>query len=107
MAIRPCYLEGQEITGAMRAVAIDWLMQVQKEFKLRQETVFMAVNLIDCFLQVSSLQKSSVWDVSLLMHFFSLHDSLNPVFLFCKEHTCSQEVLSACVCDRNADCFQV
>lgn len=51
MAIRPCYLEVQEITGSMRAVAIDWLMQVQREFKLRQETMFMTVNLIDSFLQ--------------------------------------------------------
>ncbi|KAA0714796.1 G2/mitotic-specific cyclin-B1 [Triplophysa tibetana] len=57
MAIRPCYLEGQEITGAMRAVAIDWLMQVQGEFKLRQETMFMTVNLIDSFLQKTAVPK--------------------------------------------------
>ncbi|XP_056622308.1 G2/mitotic-specific cyclin-B1-like isoform X2 [Triplophysa dalaica] len=57
MAIRPCYLEGQEITGAMRAVAIDWLMQVQGEFKLRQETMFMTVNLIDSFLQNTAVPK--------------------------------------------------
>lgn len=54
MAIRPCYLEGQEITGSMRAYSIDWLMEVQREFKLRQETMFMTINLIDSFLQVSS-----------------------------------------------------
>ncbi|XP_052007886.1 G2/mitotic-specific cyclin-B1-like [Xyrauchen texanus] len=57
MAIRPCYLEGQEVSGVMRAVAIDWLMQVQREFKLRQETLFMTVNIIDSFLQNNPLPK--------------------------------------------------
>ncbi|RXN36361.1 G2 mitotic-specific cyclin-B1-like protein [Labeo rohita] len=51
MAIRPRYLEGQEVSGDMRAVAIDWLMQVQREFKLRQETLFMTVSITDGFLQ--------------------------------------------------------
>lgn len=52
MAIKPHYLEGQEVSGVMRAVAIDWLMQVQREFNLRQETFFMSVGIIDRFLQV-------------------------------------------------------
>ncbi|XP_016114318.1 G2/mitotic-specific cyclin-B1-like [Sinocyclocheilus grahami] len=52
MAIRPCYLEGQEVSGDMRAVTIDWLMQVQREFKLRQETLLMTVSIIDSFLQI-------------------------------------------------------
>lgn len=56
MAIKTHYLEGQEVSGAMRAVAIDWLMQVQREFKLRQETFFMSVGIIDRFLQVCDPQ---------------------------------------------------
>lgn len=59
MAIRPRYLEGQEVSGDMRAVAIDWLMQVQREFKLRQETLFMTVSITDGFLQVCDLQITS------------------------------------------------
>ncbi|XP_048025299.1 G2/mitotic-specific cyclin-B1-like isoform X2 [Megalobrama amblycephala] len=57
MAIKPHYLEGQEVSGAMRAVAIDWLMQVQREFKLRQETFFMSVGIIDRFLQNNPVPK--------------------------------------------------
>ncbi|XP_073706228.1 G2/mitotic-specific cyclin-B1-like [Garra rufa] len=57
MAIRPRYLEGQEVSGNMRAVAIDWLMQVQREFKLRQETLFMTVSIADCFLQNNPVPK--------------------------------------------------
>ncbi|XP_043089503.1 G2/mitotic-specific cyclin-B1-like [Puntigrus tetrazona] len=51
MAIRPCHLEGQEVSGGMRAVSIDWVMQVQREFRLSQETLFMTVGIIDRFLQ--------------------------------------------------------
>uniref|UniRef100_A0A671K3C9 G2/mitotic-specific cyclin-B1-like n=1 Tax=Sinocyclocheilus anshuiensis TaxID=1608454 RepID=A0A671K3C9_9TELE len=57
MAIRPCYLEGQEVSGDMRAVTIDWLMQVQREFKLRQETLLMTVSIIDSFLQSNPVPK--------------------------------------------------
>uniref|UniRef100_A0A672LTA8 G2/mitotic-specific cyclin-B1-like n=1 Tax=Sinocyclocheilus grahami TaxID=75366 RepID=A0A672LTA8_SINGR len=57
MAIRPCYLEGQEVSGDMRAVTIDWLMQVQREFKLRQETLLMTVSIIDSFLQNNPVPK--------------------------------------------------
>lgn len=57
MAIKPHYLEGQEVSGSMRAVAIDWLMQVQREFKLRQETFFMSVGIIDRFLQNNPVPK--------------------------------------------------
>lgn len=59
MAVRPRYLEGQEVSGDMRAVTIDWLMQVQREFKLRQETLFMTVSIIDSFLQVCDAQVTS------------------------------------------------
>lgn len=37
----------------MRAILIDWLVQVHMRFKLLQETMFMAVSILDRFLQVS------------------------------------------------------
>lgn len=51
--VRPKYLAGQEINGNMRAILIDWLVQVQIKFRLQQETLYMAVAIIDRFLQVS------------------------------------------------------
>ncbi|KAG9341905.1 hypothetical protein JZ751_018222 [Albula glossodonta] len=51
-AIRPHYLEGQEVTGSMRAILIDWLVKVQVHFNLLQETLFMATAILDRFLQV-------------------------------------------------------
>lgn len=52
-SVKPNYLEGQEITGNMRAILIDWLVQVGLKFRLLQETMYMTVGIIDRFLQVS------------------------------------------------------
>ena len=37
----------------MRAVLVDWLVEVHSQFKLLQETLYMTVYVIDKFLQVS------------------------------------------------------
>ena len=36
----------------MRAVLVDWLIEVHTQFKLLQETLYMTVYIIDKFLQV-------------------------------------------------------
>lgn len=52
--VKPAYLQGQEVTGNMRAILIDWLVQVSLKFRLLQETMYMTVGIIDRFLQVSN-----------------------------------------------------
>ena len=42
----------QDITIKMRAILIDWLVDVHQKFKLRPETLHLTVNIIDRFLQV-------------------------------------------------------
>ncbi|XP_037794731.1 G2/mitotic-specific cyclin-B-like [Penaeus monodon] len=49
--VKPRYLEGQVITGKMRAILIDWLVQVHLRFTLLQETLYLTVAIIDRFLQ--------------------------------------------------------
>merc|ERR1711936_1467128 len=51
-AVRSDFLSGCPITEKMRAVLIDWLVEVQMQFKLLQETLFLTVNTIDRFLAV-------------------------------------------------------
>uniref|UniRef100_A0A8C5U9J1 Cyclin B1 n=1 Tax=Malurus cyaneus samueli TaxID=2593467 RepID=A0A8C5U9J1_9PASS len=51
--VRYQYLAGQEISGDMRAVLVDWLVQTHMFFKFQQETLFLTVSIIDRFLQVS------------------------------------------------------
>uniref|UniRef100_A0A8C9B199 G2/mitotic-specific cyclin-B1 n=1 Tax=Phocoena sinus TaxID=42100 RepID=A0A8C9B199_PHOSS len=50
-AVRPKYLLGHEVTGNMRAILIDWLVQVQMKFRLLQEIMYMTVSIIDRFMQ--------------------------------------------------------
>jgi cyclin B len=39
-----------DINGKMRAILIDWLVEVHMKYKLRPETLFLTVNLIDRYL---------------------------------------------------------
>jgi len=50
--VAPKFLEGQVITGKMRAILIDWLIQVHVRFNLLQETLYLTVAIIDRYLQV-------------------------------------------------------
>ncbi|XP_027737359.1 G2/mitotic-specific cyclin-B2 [Empidonax traillii] len=50
-SVRPHYLDGRIINGRMRAILVDWLIQVHSRFHLLQETLYMCVALIDRFLQ--------------------------------------------------------
>ncbi|XP_019583600.1 G2/mitotic-specific cyclin-B1 [Rhinolophus sinicus] len=56
-AVRPKYLLGREVTGNMRAILIDWLVQVQMKFRLLQETMYMTVSIIDRFMQNNCVPK--------------------------------------------------
>jgi len=51
-SVRPEYLSGCPTSDKMRAVLVDWLVEVQIQFKLLQETLFLTVNTIDRFLAV-------------------------------------------------------
>lgn len=54
MPIRENHLQGQpEINGRMRAILVDWLVQVHQKFRLLQETLFLAIAILDRYLQVS------------------------------------------------------
>ena len=65
-AVKPKYLMGREVTGNMRAIIIDWLVQVQIKFRLLQETMYMTVSIIDRFMQVSVIQQLRVLPLRVL-----------------------------------------
>ncbi|XP_043314532.1 G2/mitotic-specific cyclin-B1-like [Cervus canadensis] len=56
-AVKPKYLMGREVTGNMRAILIDWLVQVQTKFRLLQETMYMTVSITDRFMQDNCVPK--------------------------------------------------
>ncbi|KAM6289387.1 G2/mitotic-specific cyclin-B1-like [Aegotheles albertisi] len=55
--VRPRYLASQEVNGNMRAIVIEWLVEIQVEFRLRQETLYLAVAILDRYLQDNSVPK--------------------------------------------------
>jgi len=50
----------REINPQMRGILIDWLVEVAEEYKLRPETLFIAVNYIDRFLAKSPVQRGKL-----------------------------------------------
>lgn len=53
-SINPHFLDGRDINGRMRAILVDWLVQVHSKFRLLQETLYMCIAIMDRFLQVSA-----------------------------------------------------
>ncbi|CAI8032758.1 G2/mitotic-specific cyclin-B, partial [Geodia barretti] len=59
--VDPAYLSTQsQINSKMRAILIDWLIQVHLRFTLLQETLYLTVSIIDRYLQVEPCDKSDL-----------------------------------------------
>ncbi|KAJ8391595.1 hypothetical protein AAFF_G00087360 [Aldrovandia affinis] len=56
-SIRPRYMQGYEINGRMRALLVDWLIQVHSRFQLLQETLYMSIAVLDRYLQVQAVSR--------------------------------------------------
>ncbi|XP_040907006.1 cyclin-A1 isoform X2 [Toxotes jaculatrix] len=60
MKFRPmpdCLEKHPEITSGMRVILVDWLVEVVQEYKLRSETLHLAVNYLDRFLSRTAYVK--------------------------------------------------
>ncbi|KAI1887295.1 hypothetical protein AGOR_G00188820 [Albula goreensis] len=55
------YMKKQpDITNSMRAILVDWLVEVGEEYKLQNETLYLAVNYIDRFLSAMSVLRGKL-----------------------------------------------
>ncbi|CAN9514594.1 unnamed protein product [Ophioblennius macclurei] len=55
------YMKKQpDITNSMRAILVDWLVEVGEEYKLHNETLYLAVNYIDRFLSSMSVLRGKL-----------------------------------------------
>ena len=52
--------EQTDINDKMRAILIDWLVEVHLKFKLMSETLFLTTNLIDRFLTKESVSRKNL-----------------------------------------------
>lgn len=48
------------MTENVRAVLVDWILNIHMKFKLLPETLYITINLIDRFLSVHSLAKEDI-----------------------------------------------
>lgn len=47
----PMYMDNQpSLTLNMRSILVDWLVEVQENFELNHETLYLAVKLVDTYL---------------------------------------------------------
>lgn len=58
--IRQHYMNGTPLNGRMRAILVDWLVQVHLRFKLLQETLFLTVSILDRFLQTTNVPRNKL-----------------------------------------------
>ncbi|KAJ9509075.1 A-type cyclin [Haematococcus lacustris] len=60
--INPAYLEHSQtdVNSKMRAILIDWLVEVAEEYKLCADTLYLTVNYIDRFLSLYPVQRSQL-----------------------------------------------
>lgn len=49
-----------ELTCDMRAVLVDWLVEVQESFELNHETLYSAVRLVDLYLSQTTVSKENL-----------------------------------------------
>ncbi|XP_076892873.1 G2/mitotic-specific cyclin-2-like [Bidens hawaiensis] len=49
-----------DITGRMRAILVDWLIEVHYKFELMEETLYLTVNLIDRFLESQTVSRKQL-----------------------------------------------
>ncbi|GFW47337.1 hypothetical protein TNCV_335081 [Trichonephila clavipes] len=55
------YLDKQkEMTKSMRAILVDWMVEVQESFELNHETLYLAVKLVDIYLMHNFVAKSKL-----------------------------------------------
>ena len=47
-----------DVTPAMRAILVDWMVEVAQEYKLHSETLFQAVGLVDRYLSIIQVPRN-------------------------------------------------
>ena len=82
--VKPYLNQQPQVTPRMRAVLVDWLVEVQENFELNHETLYLAVKLVDTYMAIVpnvprdniqligsvALFLASKYDVRLLCFFF-------------------------------------
>lgn len=89
-AVPPDYMsDQQEITGRMRSILVDWLVEVHAAFKLQKVVLFSAVNLVDRYLMAKTVtkQRLQLVGVTALLIAAKFEDTQPPRISACTDIT--------------------
>jgi len=101
---RPDYMASQAgINGKMRAILLDWLVEVHMKYKLRRETLYLAVNLIDRYLAVQPVPRKNLQLVGVVCMFVAAKvEQINPPqvadFVYITDKTYTKEEVFSMEC---------
>lgn len=57
----PKYMESQpELSPSMRATLVDWMVEVQENFELNHETLYLGVKLVDRYLSLAPVTRAAL-----------------------------------------------
>ena len=79
--LNPLYIDTQnELTWTIHSILIDWTIQVHLDFHLLPETLFLAINIIDCFLSACtvSLAKLQLVGITCLFITSKVEEIMSP-----------------------------
>ena len=91
------YMDNQnQINNSMRRILIDWLIEVQNKFQLRDETLFTTVLIIDrfCTIRKISREKYQLLGITSMMIACKFEDIYFPginAFTYITDNACSKE----------------
>jgi len=94
---KPDYVEMQkDINSKMRAILIDWLVEVQLKYRLSPETLFLTVNIIDRYLSVRPVMRKKLQLVGVVaMMIAAKYEEIDPPrvheFAYITDHTFSKK----------------
>jgi len=102
---KPDYMEEQtDINGKMRAILIDWLVEVHMKYRLRPETLFLTVNIIDRYLSARPVMRKKLQLLGVVAMFIAAkYEEIDPPkvheFAYITDHTYSKKEIVAMECN--------
>ncbi|PIK52675.1 cyclin B3 [Apostichopus japonicus] len=58
--VKPYFQQQKELTPHMRSILMDWMVEVQENFELNHETLYLAVKLVDLYLMEVQINKDTL-----------------------------------------------
>jgi len=101
---RPDYMASQpDLNGKMRAILIDWLMEVHMKYKLRRETLCLAVSLIDRYMASQPVPRNRLQLVGVVGMFVAakveqIHPPQVADFVYITDNTYTKEDVLSMEC---------